>query len=84
MARASTRARPSAAPVEPPVKVFARVRVLERRVRLTPLAILELLATERIEPALWLSLGVGGSEEAMVFAKELRDERHMLLSGTVV
>jgi len=38
--------------IEPPVTVLERVLVLGRRARLTPLAILELLATERIEPGL--------------------------------
>lgn len=35
--------------------VLERVLVLDRRVRLTPLAMLELLATERIEGGRWTS-----------------------------
>ena len=35
--------------------VLERVLVLDRRVRLTPLAMLELLATERIEGGRWAS-----------------------------
>lgn len=45
-------------PQEGPVSVLARVRVLERRERLTPLAMLELLATERRELGRWMKLSV--------------------------
>jgi len=37
------------------VTVLERVLVLDRRVRLTPLAMLELLATERIDGGRWTS-----------------------------
>jgi hypothetical protein len=52
------------------VKVLARVRVLDLRARLTPLAWLALLETDRMEVALWRVITVDdiGEWVAMVAA----------------